>query len=194
MRPFLVAILGGLLLAAGLLSAQPKTPGLRGVPVPAPQAEPTPVTKAPQADTRATVQMSDAMVILAPHLRVRTCMLQITPTGGDDILRKGHDQVDACSHEYGVDWTIKTVSCYANHGTPTVTLKLTGGNDTSIVAQPIPCGERTWMSGPVNGAPLLHSFSGLGSTCAQSPCSLEASVATVTGVSQWVVIRITGQL
>lgn len=166
-RSFLLVILGSLLLASAvLLSAQPK----------------------------ATTRMSDAMVTLAPHLTARTCMLQITPPMGTEALVPGHDQVDACPNEFGVDWTIRTVSCYANHGTPTVTLKLTGGNATSIVDKPIPCGERTWMSGPVNGAPLLHSFSGLGSTCAQAPCSLDASVVAVTGVSQWVILRITGQL
>jgi hypothetical protein len=146
------------------------------------------------AQPKASKRMSDATVYLEPHLTARTCMVQITPPVGTAALAAGHDQIDACPNEFGVDWTIKTVSCYASNGTPTVTLRLTGGNATSIVEKPIPCGERVWMSGPVNGAPLLHSFSGLGSTCAQAPCSLEAKVATVAGVSQWVILRITGQL
>lgn len=150
--------------------------------------------KSADAQPRATIKLPDGTVTIAPHLTLRTCMVQITPPKGTDVLAVGHDQIDACPHEFGVDWTIKTVSCYANAGTPTVALKLTAGRDNSITEKVVPCGERTWLSGLVNGTPAVHTFSGLGSDCKEAPCSLEAKIATVKGVSNWVILRITGAL
>ena len=202
MRPLLVAILAGLLLAAGLLSAQPKPPGLRGVPLPAPQAEPTqgtpaqqtlPQDRTPQVEPRAKVRVPDGAVTMAPHLTARTCLVQIAPPVGATELAVGHTTVDACPNEFGVDWSMKTVSCYADAGTPTVTVRLKTG--TTLTQAPIPCGDKTWQSAQVVGAPMLHTFSGLGSTCAEPPCDLAAAtVTTITGVSHWAILRITGQL
>jgi hypothetical protein len=184
------------------LAAQPRTPGLRGTVPPAPQAEPTPGTPAPQTlpqdrtpqvEPRAKVRVPDGAVTVAPHLTARTCMVQIAPPVGATELAVGHSTVDACANEYGASWTLKTVSCYADAGSPTVTVRLKTG--TTLTQAPIPCGDKTWQSAPVVGAPMLHSFSGLGSTCAEPPCDLAAAtVTTVTGVSHWVVLRLTGQL
>ena len=135
----------------------------------------------------------DGIINLDPHLTSRTCMVQITPPKGSDVLAVKHEIIDACANEYGADWTIKTISCYANNGTPTVRVNLTGSH-TSITERVIPCGERTWLSGLVKTTPILHTFSELGSTCAQAPCSLEARIDSVKGVSNWVILRITGQL
>jgi hypothetical protein len=135
---------------------------------------------------------SDGVMTLAPHLTTRTCMIQITPPVGTAALAVGHATVDACSNEYGSDWVIKTASCYADSGTPTVTIK--AQTATSVTQTPLPCGDHTWKSAPVVGTPTLRSFSGLGSTCAEPPCDLSAAVATVTGVSHYVIIRLTGQL
>lgn len=135
----------------------------------------------------------DGTVNLDSHLTSRTCMVQITPPKGGEVLAPKHDTVDVCANEYGADWTIKTVSCYANNGTPTVRVNLTG-SQTSITERAIPCGERTWLSGLVKGTPILHTFSELGSTCASAPCSLEARIDSIKGVSNWVILRITGQL
>lgn len=135
----------------------------------------------------------DGNVNLDPRLTSRTCMVQITPPKGVDVLAVKHEIVDACANEYGGDWTIKTISCYANSGSPTVTVNLTGSK-TSVTERAIPCGERTWLSGFVKTTPVVHSFSELGSTCAAQPCSLEARIDAVKGTSNWVVLRITGQL
>jgi hypothetical protein len=130
---------------------------------------------------------------VAPHLTARTCLVQITPPAGDAELAVGHSTVDFCPNEFGADWSMKTVSCYADAGTPTVTVRLKTG--TTLTQAPIPCGDKTWQAAPVIGAPLLHSFSGLGSTCAEPPCDLAAAtVTTVTGISHWAILRITGQL
>jgi len=135
----------------------------------------------------------DGVVNLDQHLTSRTCMVQIIPPKGTEVLAPKHETVDVCANEYGADWTIKTVSCYANAGTPTVRVNLTG-SQTSITERVIPCGERTWLSGLVKGTPIVHTFSELGSTCAVQPCSLEARIDAVKGTSNWVVLRITGQL
>jgi hypothetical protein len=135
----------------------------------------------------------DGIINLDPHLTSRTCMVQITPPKGVDVLTAKHETVDACANEYGGNWTIKTISCYANNGSPTVTVNLTGSK-TSITERAIPCGERTWLSGFVKSTPVVHSFSELGSTCATLPCSLEARIESVKGASNWVILRITGQL
>lgn len=135
----------------------------------------------------------DGVVNLDQHLTSRTCMVQIIPPKGTEVLAPKHETVDVCSNEYGGDWTIKTISCYANNGSPTVTVNLTGSK-ASLTEKPIPCGERTWLSGLVKAAPVVHTFSELGSTCASAPCSLEARIDAVKGVSNWVVLRITGQL
>jgi hypothetical protein len=144
------------------------------------------------AQPKATKRMNDATVYLEPHLTARTCLVQITPPVGKDVLAVGHNAVDACPNEFGADWVIKTVSCYADAGTPTVTLRTKG--TASFTQAPLPCGDKTWKSAAVVGTPLLHSFSELGSTCAEPPCDLTATVAAVTGVSHWAVIRLTGQL
>jgi hypothetical protein len=135
----------------------------------------------------------DGTVNLAPYLTSRTCMVQIIPPKGTEVLAPKHETVDVCANEYGADWTIKTVSCYANAGTPTVRVNLTG-SQTSITERVIPCGERTWLSGLVKGTPIVHTFSELGSTCSTAPCSLEARIDAIKGTSNWVVLRITGQL
>lgn len=144
------------------------------------------------AQPKASKRMSDATVSLEPHLTARTCLVQITPPVGTAELSVGHATVDVCTNEFGADWTVKTASCYADSGTPTVILRMQG--QPSLTQAPLPCGERTWKSVAIAGTPTLHSFSGLGSTCAEPPCDLSAAVVTVTGVSHHVIIRLTGQL
>lgn len=168
-RLLLTTTLGGLLLASAVfLSAQ-------------------------QSPSKAVMKSADGDILLAPHITARTCMLQITPPKAVDVLTSKHETVDACANEYGADWTIKTISCYANNGSPTVTVNLTGSK-ASLTEKAIPCGERTWLSGLVKGTPVVHSFSELGSTCAVAPCSLEARIDSTKGASNWVILRITGQL
>lgn len=150
-------------------------------------------TVALYAQPKATKRMNDATVYLEPHLTSRTCMVQITPPVGKDSLAVGNNTVDACANEFGASWTIKTVSCYADSGTPTVTVRLK--TNTTLTQAPIPCGDKSWKSAPVVGNPLLQSFSELGSTCSDPPCDIaSATIAAVNGVPHFVILRITGQL
>src|SRR5262245_52826924 len=142
-----------------------------------------------------TYMRSDAAPALASKYTKRTCMVVIgDPDNSSPVLLDGNDSPVACSNEFGADWTITSVSCYSNAGTPTVTPILTGGSATSVLTGALTCGTASWASGTVNGSPVVHSFSGSGSTCSSTPCSLDVNMTSAGGTSRYVVIRITGSL
>jgi hypothetical protein len=133
---------------------------------------------------------------LAAAYKVRTCTVIIgDPGSASAALANDNDSPVSCVNEYGVDWTIQTVSCWADAGSPTVTPILTGGSATSILTGALTCGTAAWASGTVQSSPpVVHSFSGTGSTCTSTPCSADVNITTAGGTAKYVVVRISGSL
>ena len=120
------------------------------------------------------------------------------PKSTSPVLEDGDDQPVACGNVSGVDATITAVACYADAGTPSIAPVLSGGSSTSILssgspAGTLPCGTAQWASGTVQTtpAPVVHSFSANGSTCALTPCTLDANIYAAGGVAKYVIVRFT---
>lgn len=127
---------------------------------------------------------------------IRTCVV-ITgdPGSASPALADDNDSPVACSNNYGGDWTITTVACWANAGSPTVTPILTGGTGTSILTGPLTCGTAAWAAGTVQGtAPVVHTFSGTGATCSSTPCSIDSNITAAGGTVKYLVVKITGTI
>ena len=128
--------------------------------------------------------------------KVRKCTIIVgDPGAASPVLANDNDTPVACTNDYGADWTITTVACYADAGTPTVTPILTGGSATSILTGALTCGTASWAAGTVQGtAPVVHSFSGTGATCSSTPCSIDVNITSAGGAAKYVVVKITGTL
>lgn len=114
------------------------------------------------------------------------------PGSASPALANDNDSPVACDNDTGVDWTITTVACWADAGTPTITPILTGGTGTSILTGALTCGTAAWASGTVNGSPTVHSFSGAGATCSSTPCSSDVNITTAGGTAKYIVVKIVG--
>jgi hypothetical protein len=127
---------------------------------------------------------------------IRTCVI-ITgdPGAASPVLADDNDSPVACGNTWGSDWTIQSVTCWANAGSPTVTPILTGGSATSILTGALTCGTAAWNAGTVQAlAPVVHSFSGTGATCSSTPCTIDANITTAGGTAKYIVVRIVGTL
>jgi len=122
--------------------------------------------------------------------RSSACEVALGTPGAADPLQDTYDQPGACGNVSGFDQTITAVACYADAGSPTVTPILSGGTATSIVTGPVTCGNAQWVSGTVNGAPVLHSFSANGATCSSTPCDLSGNI-TAANSAKYIVMRFT---
>lgn len=133
---------------------------------------------------------------LAAPYKVRSCVVAVgDPGAASSVLADDNDSPVACGNTFGADWTIQSVTCWANAGSPTVTPILTGGTGTSILTGALTCGTASWAAGTVQGtAPVVHTFSGTGATCSVTPCTIDANITTAGGVAKYIVIRITGTL
>jgi hypothetical protein len=113
------------------------------------------------------------------------------------VLRDGDDLAALCGNEFASDWKLLSVSCYSKGAPLAVNVTLTGGTPTSVLTAPLQCGNEEWVSGEVNGTPIVHSFSGKGALCVTKPCDLRVKIQARPDVGQGfepVVIRITGVL
>ncbi len=130
----------------------------------------------------------------APAL-VRSCTVIIgDPGAASSVLANDNDSPVACNNNFGADWTITSVGCWADAGSPTVTPILTGGSSTSVLTGALTCGTASWAAGTVQGtAPVVHSFSG-GATCSSTPCSIDANITTAGGTAKYIVMKIVGTL
>ncbi len=131
-----------------------------------------------------------------PGTNIKPCVI-ITgdPGAASPVLANDNDSPSVCNNDYGSDWTILTVACWADAGSPTVTPILTGGSGTSILTGALTCGTGSWAAGSVQGtAPVVHTFSGTGATCSVTPCSIDANITTAGGVAKYIVVKIVGTL
>jgi hypothetical protein len=127
---------------------------------------------------------------------VRQCVI-ITgdPGAASPVLANDNDSPVACSNNFGADWTITTVACWADAGSPTVTPILTGGSGTSILTGALTCGTASWAAGTVQGtAPVVHSFSGTGATCSSTPCTIDSNITAAGGTAKYIVVKIVGTI
>lgn len=128
--------------------------------------------------------------------KIRSCVAIFgDPAAASTVLADDDDLPVACPNDMGADWTITTISCYANAGSPTVTPILTGGSATSLLTGALTCGTASWAAGTVQGTPpVVHSFSGAGATCSSTPCSIDANITTAGGTAKYIVLKIVGTL
>ena len=132
---------------------------------------------------------------LATKLTRRTCLVAVGDPGADSsVLANDNDSPVMCTNEMGSDWTITTVACWADAGSPTVTPVLTGGTATSLLTGALTCGTAAWAAGTVNGAPIVKTFSGAGATCTTTPCSIDVNITTAGGVAKYLVVKISGTM
>jgi len=118
-----------------------------------------------------------------------------SPSTDAPPLADDEDSPRACSNRFGKDVKITTVVCMANAGTPTVTPILTGDvTGTSILTGPCTCGTGVFAACAVNGAPIVHSYSGTGATCSSTPCVLSLNITSAGGVAKFIRMEITGVL
>lgn len=147
--------------------------------------------------------LSDAPALSAANmtnfpalLKIRKCTIVIgDPGAASSALADDNDSPVACSNTFGADWTIQTVTCWADAGSPTVTPILTGGSGTSILTGALTCGTAAWAAGTVqSSAPVVHSFSGTGATCSSTPCTIDVNITTAGGTAKYIVVTVTGTL
>lgn len=133
---------------------------------------------------------------LAAKFKVRSCVISIgDPGAGSTALANDNDAPVACPNDFGSDWTITTVSCYADAGTPTVTPILTGGTGTSILTGALTCGTASWAAGTVQSTPpVVHTFSGTGATCSSTPCSADVNITAAGGTAKYIIVKIVGTI
>lgn len=123
---------------------------------------------------------------------VRVCTIIVgDPGAASAVLVDDNDSPVACSNNYGGDWTITTVACWANAGSPTVTPKLTGGAD--LITGALTCGTAAWAAGTLNGTPVLHTMTA-GATCASTPCTADVNITTAGGTAKYLIVKITGTI
>ena len=123
--------------------------------------------------------------------KIKACTVVIgDPGSASPVLADDNDSPSACVNDTGVDWTITSVSCLANAGSPTVTPILTGGTGTSVLSGALTCGTSAFAAGTLSGTPVVHSFSG--ATCSTTPCSIDANITTAGGTAKYLVLKIVG--
>lgn len=127
---------------------------------------------------------------------VRECVVIIgDPGAASAVLANDNDSPAACGNTWATDWTITSVACWANAGSPTVTPILTAGSATSILTGSLTCGTAAWAAGTVQGtAPVVHSFSANGATCSSTPCTIDTDITSAGGTAKYIIIRITGTI
>ena len=127
---------------------------------------------------------------------IRECVVMVGDPGAASAALAGdNDSPVACGNTWATDWTITSVACWANAGSPTVTPILTAGLATSILTGALTCGTAAWAAGTVQGtAPVVHSFSANGATCSSTPCTIDANITSAGGTAKYLIIRITGTI
>lgn len=133
---------------------------------------------------------------LPAQYRVRSCTIGIgDPGAASPVLADDNDAPVACANEFGSDWRITTVTCWANAGSPMVTPILTGETATSTLTGALTCGTASWAAGTVQStAPVVHSFSGPGATCSSTPCTVDVNITSAGSVAKYLVRKITGTI
>src|SRR5215813_13382049 len=129
--------------------------------------------------------------ILDPY-KIRSCVIPFGSVSTNAAPLDATDDVpEGCPNDAGLDATILSVALYCDGGTSTFTPITSGGGPTSIVTGACACGTAgTWAACTINGAPVVHSFSGTGATCTTAPCSATGNMTTADGVTKYALLKI----
>jgi len=129
--------------------------------------------------------------------KIKSCVIGVGSVSADaPPLADDEDSPHACPNDFEKDWKITTVACMADAGTPTVNPILTAGAANSMLTGTgiCTCGTGTWAACAVNGAPLVHTFSGTGATCSSPPCDISVNVTSAGGTAKFIQVKIKGVL
>jgi hypothetical protein len=138
------------------------------------------------AGTNATRKIKASNLLKRNH----ACEIVIgNPNSAGAVLADGDDAPAVCGNVSGADQTITAVACRADAAGASVLPILTGGG--TIVTGAITCGNGTWAAGTVSGTPTIKTFSANGATCAATPCTVDAAIATAGGSARYAIIRFT---
>lgn len=97
-----------------------------------------------------------ATASLAADAKVRVCEYTIgAPGAASAALADDNDLLSKCRNKYGSTLTVQAVQCYADAGSPTVMVTVTGGADT--LTGNLTCGTASWASGTLSGTPTVAS-------------------------------------
>ncbi|MGH3427958.1 MAG: hypothetical protein ACRDQZ_10395 [Mycobacteriales bacterium] len=122
---------------------------------------------------------------------IRDCELVYGDPGtASPALADDNDAPAVCANDFGADYTILAVACWADAGSPTVTPILTGGSGTSILAGALTCGTASWSAGTISGTPTVHSFDADGATCSSTPCTIDGNITSAGGTAKYIIIKI----
>jgi len=116
--------------------------------------------------------------------KIRQCTASIGSESSDAPPLADDEDISAtCPNKTGKDWKITSITIYAKTGSPTVTPILTGQGGTSLVTGAITGSAGAWVSGTINGTPIVHSFSPPPNAhvCPVAPCTLDLNVTTAGG-------------
>ena len=78
---------------------------------------------------------------LAAQFKKHPCEVVITGSGSSGVLQDSDDVLGTCVNTYGATLTLQSVNCYADAGSPTVMVTITGGADA--LAGNITCSTST---------------------------------------------------
>jgi hypothetical protein len=140
-----------------------------------------------------TARWRSAVNSVPDYLRIRQFTVPFGDPGANSVpLQDDNDAPDILSNDYGRDLKILSILCKAPTGTPTIDV-VWAGTTTSILATP-PCtcdaGATAWKACPLlSTPPVVHSFTGTGTTCTTAPCGLDFKLTAAGGTAKYVVIR-----
>lgn len=87
---------------------------------------------------------------LAAQYKKRPCEVVINGSGTSGVLQDADDVMGTCVNQYGAALTVESVACYADSGSPTVMVTITGGADA--LTGNITC-STSYAAGTLSGAP-----------------------------------------
>ena len=92
----------------------------------------------------------------ATDAKVRVCEYTIgAPGTASPALADDNDLLSKCRNKTGSTLTVTAIGCYANAGSPTVMVTVTGGSDT--LTGNLTCGTAAWAAGSLSGTPTVAS-------------------------------------
>jgi hypothetical protein len=105
----------------------------------------------------------------------RPCVFTVDVPGGVTSKREA-----LCPNHYGTGkvWVITGVGCWSSTGQVSVLPQLSGFGPSSIIPEPLQCGNRTQAGRETPGTPTVYSFALDAATCRTPPCTLELTVST----------------
>ena len=97
------------------------------------------------------------------------------------------------SNDLTTQINVRSVACYVEGGgSVTMQIELRGKGPTSILKQPVVCGDQVWTAGVLNGVPVLRSFAKNGAACLNEPCTMDVKMVGVEGAPTYLIFKVVG--